>query len=358
MYNGGNSEWQNDYSNLPDYYQTFNRNYDHAIGRFVSMDPQPESAESMTGYQYAGNNPIMMNDPDGAKAAAPGAWKTIENCLAIEEGFSGNMDLGGGGGGGNGGDDGSATTSNGDYTDFWNTVLGAAEDILQSLNSTTDNPSGIQSITFTNSGALLALGDTEGDFNLSFASNGGVVLSPIGGDDSSPSTGTPSMVTTNDGPNNFNDPGGDANQDNRSFLVFESDCVNGKNRVDGRLVWYNQNTDGSVIQAGSYSARSGSKTKNPIPTGDYQLSDYRDRTKDGMVVDGIGFSIDISPDPYLDRSKLRIHPDGGLPGTDGCIGLTGDDNELLDFQQKIQTYLSNHGTMELIVPLQKSLASP
>jgi RHS repeat-associated protein len=69
LYNGG-SEWQNDYSNnLPDYYQTFNRNYDAAIGRFVGVDPQAESAESLTSYNYAGNNPVMYNDPMGDKAA-------------------------------------------------------------------------------------------------------------------------------------------------------------------------------------------------------------------------------------------------------------------------------------------------
>jgi len=64
LYNGG-SEWQSDYTNLPDYYQTFNRNYDAAIARFVGVDPVAESAESMTSYQYAGNNPVMNNDPNG-----------------------------------------------------------------------------------------------------------------------------------------------------------------------------------------------------------------------------------------------------------------------------------------------------
>jgi RHS repeat-associated protein len=67
LYNGG-SEWQNDYSNLPDYYQTYNRNYDAAIARFVGVDPAAESAESMTSYQYAGNNPVVFNDPLGDKA--------------------------------------------------------------------------------------------------------------------------------------------------------------------------------------------------------------------------------------------------------------------------------------------------
>ncbi|MFI5161937.1 MAG: DUF6443 domain-containing protein [Sphingobacteriales bacterium] len=61
LYNGG-AEWQNDYSSLPDYYQTFYRNYDAALGRFIAVDPEPESAESMTTYQYSGNNPIMFND--------------------------------------------------------------------------------------------------------------------------------------------------------------------------------------------------------------------------------------------------------------------------------------------------------
>jgi len=70
LYNGG-SEWQNDFSNLPNYYQTFNRNYDAAIGRFVGVDPQAESAASMTSYQYARNNPIMLNDPLGNKFGPP-----------------------------------------------------------------------------------------------------------------------------------------------------------------------------------------------------------------------------------------------------------------------------------------------
>ena len=70
LYNGG-SEWQNDYSNLPDYYQTFNRNYDAALGRWIAVDPEAESTESMSTYQYAGNNPVMFNDPQGNTKLAP-----------------------------------------------------------------------------------------------------------------------------------------------------------------------------------------------------------------------------------------------------------------------------------------------
>lgn len=66
LYNGG-SEQQSDFGvgTLPNLQQTFYRNYDAALGRWIATDPMPESAESMSVYQYAGNNPIMMNDPLG-----------------------------------------------------------------------------------------------------------------------------------------------------------------------------------------------------------------------------------------------------------------------------------------------------
>jgi len=64
LYNGG-SEWQNDYGDLPDLYQTFYRSYDPATGRFTGVDPKAESSESLSPYHYAGNNPIMNNDPLG-----------------------------------------------------------------------------------------------------------------------------------------------------------------------------------------------------------------------------------------------------------------------------------------------------
>ncbi|QKJ30323.1 hypothetical protein HQ865_11310 [Mucilaginibacter mali] len=64
LYNAG-AEWQNDYGDLPDYYQTFYRNYDAALGRFIAVDPKANATESLTPYQYAGNNPAMLNDPMG-----------------------------------------------------------------------------------------------------------------------------------------------------------------------------------------------------------------------------------------------------------------------------------------------------
>ncbi|MDN3581554.1 DUF6443 domain-containing protein [Mucilaginibacter flavus] len=64
LYNGG-SEWQRDYATLPDYYQTFYRNYDPAIARWVGADPMAEATGELTPYQYSNNNPVVFNDPMG-----------------------------------------------------------------------------------------------------------------------------------------------------------------------------------------------------------------------------------------------------------------------------------------------------
>ncbi|MEV6488278.1 RHS repeat-associated core domain-containing protein, partial [Actinoplanes sp. NPDC051633] len=45
------------------------REYDPALGRFVSVDPimDPDDPQQLNGYAYANNNPPSMSDPDGLK---------------------------------------------------------------------------------------------------------------------------------------------------------------------------------------------------------------------------------------------------------------------------------------------------
>lgn len=85
LYNGG-SEWQNDFSNLPDYYQTFYRNYDTALGRWVAVDPEADKTESMTVYQYGNNNPLFYNDPFGNDSGDPDITGIIASLYSLKYG--------------------------------------------------------------------------------------------------------------------------------------------------------------------------------------------------------------------------------------------------------------------------------
>ncbi|KAA8478429.1 RHS repeat-associated protein [Arcticibacter tournemirensis] len=90
LYNGG-SEWQNDYGDLPDYYQTFYRMYDAAVGRFMGMDPLADYYAYQSPYQYGGNNPVMYNDPLGDKQAPldetlEGGWGRYGGTITFTEG--------------------------------------------------------------------------------------------------------------------------------------------------------------------------------------------------------------------------------------------------------------------------------
>jgi len=121
LYNGG-SEWQNDYNNLPDYYQTFYRNYDAALGRFVGVDPMAEVTESLSTYHYAGNNPITYNDPNGdfnIDPFSPGFNMQVGNPWAEQNGFVSSTSRSGSSSGYGG-------SSGGSYGDGYGEVYGGS----------------------------------------------------------------------------------------------------------------------------------------------------------------------------------------------------------------------------------------
>ncbi len=73
-----------------------------------------------------------------------------------------------------------------------------------------------------------------------------------------------------------------------------------------------------------------------LPEGRYRIGNPRRREKAGMVRDGVGFSFDLLPNFPTRRTLLRIHPDGGPPGTQGCIGVIGDRRGLEDFYRQVR----------------------
>jgi len=112
LYNAGN-ELNEDFSyNM---YSTFYRQYDAVLGRFHSVDPLADLVTAITPYQYAFNNPVRFNDPNGDMTQG-NSIRAIFNWILHSIG-GGGVGQGGGaatgsgvhGGGGHGGGDWAAT---------------------------------------------------------------------------------------------------------------------------------------------------------------------------------------------------------------------------------------------------------
>jgi len=67
LFNAG-SEWQDDFGGAYGVYSTFYREYDPALGRMNAVDPLVDRFGGVSPYNYALNNPIRYNDPNGASA--------------------------------------------------------------------------------------------------------------------------------------------------------------------------------------------------------------------------------------------------------------------------------------------------
>lgn len=101
------------------------------------------------------------------------------------------------------------------------------------------------------------------------------------------------------------------------FIGARRGSTKSDRRVDGFL----------VIPTTGFSCKavSGSRSLSPLPAGVYVANNYRARTDSVMKRDGVGFSVDLADkwDASLNRMRtlLRIHPDGGAAGTEGCVGI-------------------------------------
>ncbi len=124
-------------------------------------------------------------------------------------------------------------------------------------------------------------------------------------------------------------------------------------------------TSGTITLNGrTYRFNSGSGSLYSTPRGSYVVKSHGyDSSRGGAYSrNGVGFSFLIEDENRegsdamydsrkgVDRTALRIHPDGGDTGTAGCIGLTGSASELRQFQQDIRDALrSNGGSIRLTV---------
>src|SRR5688572_10627148 len=88
---------------------------------------------------------------------------------------------------------------------------------------------------------------------------------------------------------------------------------------------------GSLLSdtGGSWSAVSGPHGRGALPKGTYRIGAAvaLDREAPNAYRDRAGFAwwCPITPSFSTDRTGLGIHPDGNVPGTEGCIGVTERD---------------------------------
>jgi RHS repeat-associated protein len=75
LYNGGTE--QNATTGL---YDLTYRNFDPALGRYHQLDPMADDYSSLSPYNYAGNDPVYFNDPDGLEPQPQGgcSWCTFD----------------------------------------------------------------------------------------------------------------------------------------------------------------------------------------------------------------------------------------------------------------------------------------
>ena len=103
-----------------------------------------------------------------------------------------------------------------------------------------------------------------------------------------------------------------------------------------------------TVNGRSYDFRSGGHGKGSLPPGQYQVSAHLwSRSDRSMSVGGVGYSFAMS-DKYdsrvgATRKLLRIHPDGGTPGTLGCMGIIGNASVQRQFREDMRAELRRNG---------------
>ena len=129
---------------------------------------------------------------------------------------------------------------------------------------------------------------------------------------------------------------------------------NGNPITQGKVIYYVNGEPVAVYPANSGGFKSsdslvvGNDTRTP--PGHYLGTNFHARYDNaGMVRQGVGFSLDLNPLFYTNRSLLRMHPDGRDPGSEGCAALSSGASGLHDFQTRVSGYLSQSPFIDVYV---------
>jgi hypothetical protein len=126
------------------------------------------------------------------------------------------------------------------------------------------------------------------------------------------------------------------------------------------LDWIDNYSDGSFKVVDSWNAISGGRNPLPadvfngrIPNGEYHLTSIQlDHGGSGYCRDNIDFYAPLDPQFTLPPERtggLQIHPEGGLYGTNGCIGIQSNNAGLNYFYSKTLLYLQRHSILQVNV---------
>jgi len=125
------------------------------------------------------------------------------------------------------------------------------------------------------------------------------------------------------------------------------------------LNWMNNYSDGSSTLIDSWPAISGGRNPLPenvingrIPNGTYNISKIQfDHGGSGYCRGDVDFYAPLEPQFTLPsgRAGLQIHPEGGLYGTNGCIGIQSATEGLLRFYNKMYRYLRRSRIIRVVV---------
>ncbi len=337
------------------------RLYDPVLSRFVSADPivdNPYDLQSLNRYSYVLNNPLGYTDPTGFSAWTDfrdGFLKPVASIVVsiyapgLISGLTGwgatasSIAAGGIAGSITGGSRGAlaGAVSAGMFSQLHGMSPGigkiAAHGVAGGIMSEMQGgsfKSGFLAAGFTQGASELGLFDNLGSrsANAIGAAIVGSTASVIGGGKfaNGAMTGAFSRL--------FND------------LKLDGEIMTdkkGRTYVKGTATLTDPVTGEVLI---SSPAISGPYGKGALPEGDYVGDNFRVRATKAMTVSDsqgkTGWSLDLTPQFKTDRSLLRVHPDGNVPGTQGCIS---PQNQAREWGRLLQDQVQKHGSIPVHV---------
>ncbi len=131
-------------------------------------------------------------------------------------------------------------------------------------------------------------------------------------------------------------------------LIFNKIAKGTGTIVYGELIW----------GAEKYNVVSGGHGNGALPDGLYTIKirhavvGTKGKMKPGLIdpksKKGKGWFLPIEPKFKTKRNELGIHPDGNLPGTEGCVGLQGDDSQKFWHRWDKRTSMSKRPTSLIV----------